>query len=316
MNAYRAALAALSIPLAAALIIASKPAPSVAASGGLAWDSITKMTQNADTSTLSPGSFDADFAAASAAKTVNMGPAWMMGKSQKSAAQNAMLMMKECLAEHHYVAGSKERTDEIVAATATITDCAARTITTLDLGAKTYHVTSMDSPETGSSSGGGGSGSGRDSDTKIAITIVNTALGAKEVGGQPTNGYRSDMTITETSSSGSSTHNADVLGYYSNYASPSAACSRYAGREGASGRGMDMTGGYMRIMQALSSAGDPRFSFKQTGPALPLGKLSMFTAMSFSAGGRSGALITERGNVRTISDTDPIFSVPSDFTQR
>ena len=62
-------------------------------------------------------------------------------------AQSAQQMMQTGLAEKHYVAGSKERTDEVVMQTATITDCVARTITTLNFRDKTYRVVSMDQPK-------------------------------------------------------------------------------------------------------------------------------------------------------------------------
>ena len=105
--------------------------------------------------------------------------------------------MQSGLAERHYVAGTKERTDHVAQQTATIVDCAARTITTLDVANKTYRVTSMESPSSPSSGGGSDSSSGSDN-TRVAITITNTALGSKTLGGLPASGFRSDMAITET----------------------------------------------------------------------------------------------------------------------
>ena len=111
----------------------------VAAPNGLAWDSVTKVVTNADPSTLQPGSFDTDYAAAAAAPPSGGG---MAGQ------------VKQGIAEQHYAAGSKDRTDNVAQQTATIVDCVARTITTLDLRRKTYNVVSMDQSASPSSGGG------------------------------------------------------------------------------------------------------------------------------------------------------------------
>ncbi len=294
------------------------PVVSIGASNGLAWDSVTKLVTNADPSTLQPGAFDADYAAAAAASPPNMGAAAMfLGKDRMAAAQAAEQMIKSGIAERHYVAGSKERTDQVSQQTATIVDCAARTITTLDLRAKTYRVAPMDSPSSPNATGGNASGPGGENDERLAISVTNTALGAKDVGGQPTSGFRSKMVITETNSSGEShTQNADVLGYYSAYANPTSGCARFGSRQAPGAHGMDITAGFARVMRALGSSGDSRFSVSQSGPPLPLGKLAMYTAMSFSGGGHTGSFVTERGNVRAIAANDPIFSPPSDFTEQ
>jgi hypothetical protein len=318
MRNRRAAVAALFISLAAAVVAASAPAGAPAASSGLAWDSVTRVVMGGDNANVQPGSFDTDYATAASAKVPNMGvAARFMGHDRTVAAQEAQMMISSGIAEHHYVAGMKERTDRPALQTATIVDCAARTITALDLANKTYRVTSMDSPSSPSSGGGGSDSSSRsDDDTRVAITIANVALGSKSIGGLPASGYRSDMTITETTSSGqSTTQNANVMGYYSTYGSPSTSCSHLAQRQ-PGGHGMDMMAGVGHAMQVLGSLGDPRFSVKQSGPPLPLGKLAMFSAMTFSGGGHTGAFVTERGNVRQIDASDPIFSVPPDFTQQ
>jgi hypothetical protein len=315
MRQSRAAVAALSFAFLATLA----PATSAAADNGLAWDSVTKLVVNADASSLQPGSFDADFATASAAAPPSMGGGGFLGKYKQmmASAQNVEQMMQSGLAERHYVAGMKSRTDEVAQQTATIVDCTARTVTTLDLKAKTYRIVSMESPSGAASGDGGNGGPGahRDDNSKLAISITNTALGSREVGGQSTNGFRSDARFTETDSSGQSRiMNGNLLGYYSTYADPSATCSRFtAGMAGA--RGMEMMAGYARLMRALATSGDPRFSIAQSGPPLPLGKLAMYSAITFTAQTRQVTSVTERGNVRPIAGSDPIFSVPSDFTQ-
>jgi hypothetical protein len=284
---------------------------------GLAWDSVTRITLNGDSSSLQPGSFDSDYSAAASAAPPNFTIPFV-SHDRIAAAEKAQQLMKSGLAERHYVAGMKERTDDVSSQTATIVDCAARTVTTLDLKAKTYRVVPMEAPSSHGSGGGDESNSGADRDGRMAVSLTNTALGAREVGGQATNGFRSEMVFTETNSSGEShTQNGDLVGYYSNYANPSQACGSYRSPSSSQSMGnLDMIGGFARAMRVLSSAGNSRFTIKQSGPPLPLGKLAMYSAMLFSGQGHMGAFITERGNVRPIDANDPVFSVPSDFTRQ
>jgi len=314
MRRICAALAALtiSVPLAAS-----------AATSGYAWDSVTRIAMNADQSSLQPGDFNADFSAASAVQAPQQGGGGLFAQMHQAMAMGQTMgqMMQTGIAEHHYVAGTKERTDEISMQTATILDCSARTITTLDLKKKTYRVVSMDQPA-GHDSGGGGNGSGRsDDDTHVAITLKNAALGPRDVGGQATNGYRADMTIVETkpSTGESHTQNANMLGYYTGISRPMMSCFGGAPAAGSGhGPGM-MMGGYQRLMQALAASGmSSRFSVKQSGPSLPLNEFAMFDAVTFTSEQRGGAatFVEERGNLHAIGANDPAFSIPSDFTQQ
>ncbi len=178
----------------------------------------------------------------------------------------------------------------------------------------------MDSPSSGSGSSGGGSGGSKFSDdgSRIALRVTNTALGARNVGGLPTNGYRSDMTITTTKPSGESqTEQGNMVAYFSNDASPGLSCpsAGFAAPGGAAG--MAMMGKYSLIMRAIAAHGlSSRFSLTQSGPPLPAGKLAMFDAMSFSAQGHSVTISTENGNVRSIAANDSAFNIPTDFTQQ
>lgn len=316
---------ALTTALVASILSAAAPRVAPAASNGLAWDSVTKLMQNTDPSSLQPGSFADDFAAASAVQTPPQtgGGLYEKYKQAMAMAQSMQAMMKTGLAEKHYVAGTKERTDSLVSQTATITDCAARTITTLDLRNKTYKVESMDQPSSGSGGGGGGGvPANRDEVTHVAIAVVNQALGALQFGGRQTSGYRSNITVTETRASGeTSTHQMNMTGYYSSLAHPFAQCSRFdqASRSQPNQPGAAMTGGVARLMQALASAGlDKRISITQSGPTVPLGNLSMWDAATFSMQSHGGqaAFVMERGNVRSIDANDPAFSIPSDFTKQ
>ena len=303
--------------IAAALML---PPAASAAAADLAFDSVTKFVMNGDPPPQQPGDFNADFATAAAVQMPEQGGGGgffsqigrgiAMGKSMQE-------VMHAGMAERHYVAGSKERIDNLTMQTATIVDCSARTITTLDLRRKTYKTVSMDQ---GSESGGAAGASPsdmRDNGTRIAIAVNNTALGSRQIGGQDTNGYRADMTITETSASGEShTQHGNLLSYFSSIANPAPSCSHAAGPNPQ--MGSPMLAGFAQVMSALTSSGsDRRVSIKQSGPPLPLGKLAMFSTMNFAGGPGSGmTFVTERGNVRSLSANDPVFAIPPDFTQQ
>ena len=308
---------------AVALFAASSPF-ATAAPSGLAWDSVSKLAMNTDPSSLQPGSFDDDYSAAAAAQPPAPGGGGLFGQFKQSIAnaQSAAQMMQTGMAQKHYVAGSKERTDLVALQTATITDCVARTITTLNLRNKTYRVVSMDQPTAASSGGSSSGGSApKDDGTKVAITVANTALGARAVGGEQTNGYRSDTTITETKPTGEShTQNLNVVGYYTAFTQPFPHCSGsrpWSGDSMSPAQGMAMMAAASRVMRELATAGvDKRFSLTQSGPMLPFGNFSMYQAVTFAAkNGQGAALVTERGHVHPVDASDPVFSIPSDFTK-
>ncbi|MFY9720306.1 MAG: hypothetical protein WAK16_11770 [Candidatus Cybelea sp.] len=314
----------LAVALVASVAFASSPCAAPAASGGMAWDSVIKLLPNADPATVQPGSFADDFTAASAVQVPPSTGGGLTGKWKQAmaSAKGMQAMMQSGLAEKHYVAGSKERTDMLSSQTAIITDCAARTITTLDLRNKTYRVESMDQPGgSGSGGGGGGGKSSGDDMGKLAIVIANQALGALQFGGQPTTGYRSNITVTETKTSGeTATHQMNLTGYYSKLSQAVPQCSHFddlshtpAGQAGA-----NVTAAISRLMRALASSGlDKRISITQSGPAIPLADLSMWNAVSFSMqGGRQATFVFERGDVRSIDVNDPVFGIPSDFTKQ
>jgi hypothetical protein len=180
----------------------------------------------------------------------------------------------------------------------------------------------MDQPAAASSGANGSGGSvPKDDGTKVAITIANTALGARAVGGEQTNGYRSQMTFTETKPTGEShTQDANLVGYYTPFTRPFPQCSgagRWSGEPMSPGQGIAMMAAASKLMGELTAAGiDKRFSLTQSGPALPVLHFSMYEAVMFSAkNGQGAAFVTERGHVHPLDANDPVFSIPSDFTQ-
>jgi hypothetical protein len=308
-------------------LVAAQPVVVPAASNGMAWDSVMKFVPGADTSNLQPGSFDSDFAAASAVQTEDQGGGGggIFGKLKQAMAmgKNAEQMLQNGFAQHHYVAGYKERVDQIGMQTATITDCSARTITTLDLRHKTYTVVSMDAPRSSDGSGGDSSAPhpmASNDLSHLSIAVQNTALGPRTIAGTATSGYRSDTTITATKSNGeTSTTQAQMTGYYAAFQTPRLACSTFGSGSPMGpgmGQGAQSMQQYGQLMRASSNL-DKRFSITQSGPALPIGHFSLFDAVTFQGkSGNAAAFENERGNVRSIAASDPIFSVPSDFTQQ
>jgi hypothetical protein len=299
------------IPIVA-LFVSSLMALPASAANGLAFDSVNRFIMGTDTSSLAPGTFDADFQAASQPAPQSHGG--MFGAMQNAAA-GMQGMMQHGTAERHYIAGSKERTDQVASQTATILDCSARTLTTMDLKAKTYRVVSLDQPSSGS---GGGSSKPAprptDDGSKVAIVVTNKALGAKDVSGQNTSGYSSDMKMTVTKANGeTNTSDMSVTSYYTNMAQPRLSC--YGGRPSTAAPQMSMLSSYQTAVNAMRDAkGNPRFTVSSSGPALPVGMLSMWDLVTFN-GERQASILTERGNVRSITDADSAFSVPSDFTK-
>ncbi len=83
---------------------------------------------------------------------------------------------------------------------------------------------------------------------------------------------------------------------------------------------MSMLSSYQTAVNAMrDTKGNPRFTVSSSGPALPVGMLSMWDLVTFN-GERQASILTERGNVRSITDADPAFSVPAiheaELTQR
>lgn len=303
--------------------------PSYAATG-LAWDQVTRFSM--DGSTPQPN-FAADFQVASQPAQAQTQRGGMFGgiTNAMNAAMGAMQMMKTGIAERHFVAGSFERTDNVAQQTATITDCAARTITTLNLAKKTYRVVSMDRAQTPPSVGKPGpqapAPAATPDDTRYKISYASQALGPKQIDGVNTDGYSAVMTITVMRpNTDPQTINTNLTEYISTYAQPQQSCpSRLAmggdaggaGAMGAMSANMNMT--HMINAAMRTPGGDPRFTFSSSGPALPSGRLDLFSVYQFAGqqgGGRGFATIIERGNVHQVGDGDKsIFGIPPDFTQ-
>jgi len=308
--------------IVAALFLAFIPVGILAAPAGLAWDLVMRVAPNAGESSPQPGSFDDDFTAAASVAPLLPPGAPSGGGAGDQAAQTMAIgqsmgrmaqMMQSGVAMRQYVAGSKIRTDMLAMQTAMIFDCSARTLTFLDLNHKTYRVTSLNHSSGSSQRGALSTPNPSEGSSRVAMTIDNVSLGQRQVSGLPSDGFRSTMTMTSTGSSGQSrTQNMTMTGYYSNYPDPSGTCAGDATARTPGRGGADMMSGYAQLMRVLASAStDPRYSLKQSGPPLPLGKLALYEAITYAG---APTFLIERGHVRPVDASDPVFSVPPGFT--
>ena len=298
--------------------------PAQAATTGIAYDSVTKFG-SADAASLQPGNFDADFQTASQPPQEPKRGGLLGGLNAAiSQGMAAGAMFRTGLAERHYVAGSKQRVDNVASQTATILDCQARTIATLDLKNKTYTLVSLDAPQPAT----GGSRSGpsapqaiaTDDGSKVAITTSNRALGTRQIGPDSTDGYQSDMMMTVTRADGqSSTSQMSKTEYLTKMGDISLTCaSLVSNAPGPSAAAMSQ---YATLNRAMNTK-NPRFTVSGSGPPIPGGRFSVYTLLTMSGGaggsGPSGAkfaMLLERGHERSIMSDDPVFSIPSDFTK-
>lgn len=300
--------------------------PAVAASG-ISYDSVTKFAMGGDTSSLAPGNFDADFQTASQPPEQPRRGGFFGGinatiSAALASAASTMAMFRAGIAERHYIAASKERTDTFNTQTATILDCQARTLTTLNLKDKTYTVVSLDQPMP--SAGAGRTGRAQpptaDDTSKVAVDAKTRALGPRQIGSDATDGYQADVTMTVTRADGQTgTSQMSITEYLTKNPEHTLQCSRFGGGAGP----MAALNQYAILKRAMSIK-DPRFTVTSSGPALPSGRLSAFTMVTMSGSGSDSSgmpqggsftMMIERAHERAITTDDPVFSVPADFTK-
>ena len=316
--------------LLATLSIVATVVPAAAASPGIAYDSVTKFAMGSDAA--QPGTFDADFQAASQPAPQQPSRGGLFGGLNAALAQAASMtnMMKSGFAERHFIAGQRERVDNLAAQTATILDCQARTLATLDLKNKTYKLVSLDAPQPPPAPSRGAPAAPQavatDDGSKIAMAITNQALGPRQIGSDATDGFQTNinMTITRPGSQ-SVTTQMTTTEYVVKRSDYTLACGGVA--SSAPGPGAAALSQYAMAQRAMAM-NNPRFTVTSSGPALPAGRFSVFTAITMAAaaptsgaapasGGPPGgfASIIERGHERAITDDDPIFTIPADFTK-
>jgi hypothetical protein len=301
--------------------------PAAAASPGIAYDSVTKFAMGSEAASAQPGTFDTDFQTASQPVQQQPKGGGLFGGLNAAMAQGMAMAnaLKSGLAERHYIAGQRQRVDNLAAQTATILDCQARTLTTLDLKNKTYKLVSLDAPQQPAASRGGAAPAPQaiatDDGSKIAMAITNVALGPRQIGPDQADGYRSDisMTITRPGSQAVTTQ-MTTTEYLIKPADYTLVCGGVASN--VPGPGAAAMSQYAMAQRAMATD-NPRFTVTNSGPALPHGRFSLFTSITMGGAPGSGsggtpagfASIIERGHERAIVDDDPIFTIPPDFTK-
>lgn len=307
----------------AASLVTTSTLGADAASSGIAFDSVTKMAMGGETA-AEPGTFAADFAAASTPANPGNGKRGFMGLGAAiAAASGAMAMFKNGTAERHYVAGAKQRVDTVSSGEARIVDCSARTLTTLDLNKKTYTVVSLDTPEPTAgpaskhSERGAPGPTPTDDGTKVSLAMTTKSLGPRPIDGVTTNGYDAHVKMTTTKPTGETqSFDTDFTSYLSAYIEPRDGCpeaNRLVARPAGGPPGG--TGAMLMMMRAMKTPkGDPRFTVTSSGQAMPTGRLALWQRTTM--GQASGfAMLVERGNVRSIGENDQVFSIPVGFTK-
>jgi hypothetical protein len=314
----RALSGAAAVLCAFAVAITAVPA----SADGLAWDSVMKVSM--DGSVGQPGNFADDFRAASQASAPPAQHGGLFGGiiNAANAANAALRSLRNGFAERHAVAGNFLRSDDLTNQTATIIDCQARTLTTLDLAKKTYRTTSLDAPvQSNPSTADGRRAPGplpTDDGSKIDVKVTGSALGSKTIDGIAADGYSLVMTTTVTKPSGESqSFDMVMTTYLSRYAQPAESCARLGFTPPTAN--MPSMATYQGILRAmLTPNGDPRVTVSASGPSMPAGRFPLYISMTPKAAGGRGAfaMSIENGHVREISDADKsLFSVPPDFTQ-
>ena len=235
-------------------------------------------------------------------------------------------VMKSGLAERHYIAGQRQRVDNLAAQTATILDCQARTLATLDLKNKTCKLVSLDAPQQPATGRGGAAPQAiaTDDGSKITVAITNQALGPRQIGPDLADGYRSDISMTITRpGSQSFTTQMTTTEYLIKPSDYTLVCGSIASN--VPGPGAAAVSQYAMAQRAMAM-NNQRFTVTNSGPALPHGRFSLFTSITMggsgtAAGSGSGgapagfASIIERGHQRAIVDDDPIFTILPDFNK-
>lgn len=309
------------------LSIVATVVPAAAASPGIAYDSVTKFAMGGDAASTQPGTFEADFQTASQPVQQPPSRGGLFGGLNAAMAQGLAMAssMKTGLAERHYIAGQKQRVDSLAAQTATILDCQARTLATLDLKNKTYKIVSLDAPQPPPPVGRGAPPAPQpvatDDGSRIAMSVTNQALGPHQVGPDATDAYKSDidMTITRPNSQ-PVTSQITTTEYLTKMSDYTLSCGGIA--SSAPGPGAMAMSQYATMQRAMAM-NNPRFTVTNSGPELPHGRFSVFTVFTMGSGAGAGnggapagfASVIERGHERAITDDDPAFTIPADFTK-
>ncbi len=228
-----------------------------------------------------------------------------------------------------------ERVEDVTAQTATIRKCDIGQVVRLDLAKKTYTVydpnaepADAPAPAPVPRRGRGPAPADPQQPGTAVATLTSTtrALGALRMENQSTTGYDSTVSFATTQSTGScrdgsaAMENVEYVAPLSRPAVTSCPIRRRPVPETADA-----------VVAAPPSGGcRPTFTMRRSGPTPPANRLALYSLVTFAAGA-SGAstpapaaspgagtvgFLTERGNLKTLTQTDTgLFAIPKDFTK-
>ena len=233
---------------------------------------------------------------------------------------------------HYAYENGWERVDDATMQTATIRKCDIGQVVHVDLAKKTYTVYDPNSEPTAAPAAPPASRGPRAAaqtnappGTTVAdISMTTKALGPMRIDGEPTSGYESTASFATTQSTGScrdGSASIETADYFSSRTRPTVTSCPVRRAP------LPETASDVAAPPQSTGGCRPTLTFHQSGPAMPAGKLSLYTLVTMS--GANGAtpapaassaagigFLTERGNLKTLGIADAgLFSIPADFTK-
>ena len=313
----------------AALIVATAPSGTVAATGGVQYDQLTRFGVPGYPTPL-PDNFAANFkTAVDNAVGFNNRPQGhgifsMLANAQKLA-KATQDMIKAGVPMTYYYLNNWQRQDDPGKQTATIFRPDRKQIIHLDLAKKTYTIedlgdrTPMPEAQPQPQQPNQPPSSPEPGTAKQDVSISSSLIGPKTIDGVATTGYSSDFKVVTTQATGScqnGTYEASIEDYVSSIIPPNATTS-------------DMLKKAMTITPTAYAAQGgctPTVTMhKAVGATAPAGHLSLWEIITFkgaqnqqqSQGQMQGfSTYVERGNVKILGPGDAgLFDVPPGFTK-
>jgi hypothetical protein len=226
-----------------------------------------------------------------------------------------------------------ERVEDVTAQTATIRKCDLGQVIQLNLAAKTYTIYAPNAePIPTAPPGAQGRGRapaaqpGQPGTALATLTDTTKSLGPLKIEGEPTSGYDTTTSFTTTQATGSC-HNSNASIQTVQYLAPLSPPT-------VNSCPVRVPEGLPETASAAMPTGGckPTFSMHRSGPAVPTGRLALYSLVSFgmgsgatpapapaprpSAGPSSMGFLTERGNLKTLGPADEgLFGIPQGFTK-
>lgn len=222
-----------------------------------------------------------------------------------------------------------ERVEDVTAQTATIRKCDVGQVIQLNLAAKTYTIYAPNAEPVPTvppgAPGRGRAPAAQPAQPGTAVATLNDttrSLGPLKIEGEPTSGYDTTTSFATAQATGScrnSNASIQTVQYLAPLAPPTVTSCPVRVPEG-----LPET-----ASAAMPTGGcKPTFSMHRSGPAVPTGRLALYSLVSFgmansaaptpgpSAGPSSMGFLTERGNLKSLGPADAgLFGIPQGFTK-